>query len=224
MPQFSGCGPLASHTIPAACLSSTGFRQIRPTRPVGGERVPSSASWSLCCQLPKTRLPHMTRGSLQSFNSKGVSLLEDSFISVGHSPATEPTSRKEMGRFRDHTSVPGVLGHCDACKPHGDQASLQLRGWGHPSNVSKPRLWCPPCTQGGRRGAQEGLSRGQVLYHLTLQQGQLFLLPWRRHLLGAGRHLCHPSWYASCCPEKMKKMKARMKCSFLGQLSPVLFQ
>lgn len=67
MPQFSGCGPLASHTIPAACLSSTGFRQIRPTRPVGGERVPSSASWSLCCQLPKTRLPHMTRGSLQSF-------------------------------------------------------------------------------------------------------------------------------------------------------------
>ena len=63
-----------------------------------------------------------------------------------------------------------------------------------------------------------------VIFHFTLQQGQLFLLPWRRHLLGAGRHLYHPSRYASCCPEKMKKVKAQRKCSFLGQLSPVLFQ
>ena len=222
-PQFSGCGPLASHTIPTACLSSTGFRQIRPTRPVGGEWVPSSASRNLCCQLPQTRLPHMTHGSLQSFayfhqprtpkESHSWRIRSSLWVTV--QPLSLRAGRQRAGSEITHLSrVCCVrLGHWHACNPRGDQASLQLGGWGHPSNGPKPRRWCLPCSRGGRRGGQDRLSTGEVLYHLTLQQGQLFLLPWRRHLLGAGRHLCHPGWHASCCPEKMKKMKAQRKCS-----------
>lgn len=61
MPQFSGCGPLASHH-PCHCpvYLPLDSGKLDPTRPVGGERVPSLASWSLCCRLPQTRLPHMT--------------------------------------------------------------------------------------------------------------------------------------------------------------------
>lgn len=142
MPQFSGCGPLASHTIPAACLSSTGFRQIRPTRPVGGKQVPSLASWSLCCQLPQTRLPHMTRGSLQSFAyfhqpitpKESHSWRIRSSVWVTVQPLSLQGGRKWAGSEITHLSQVYCvrLGHWDTCNPCGDQVPSNLEGGATP--------------------------------------------------------------------------------------------
>ena len=77
--------------------------------------MPSVTSQKLCRQLVQTTLPHVACRSFQLFayfhsakNFKGASFLEDLLIDVCHGLATEPVSRKEMGRFRDQTSVLGA--------------------------------------------------------------------------------------------------------------------